>query len=84
MGILSRVAEGCATEIAAAQGFIHEAADRIEIEARRALARTAEGDTLRTGLAVLRRWLRITPADTIALKRRVAERALELGRYPFA
>lgn len=56
----------------------------MEVEARRGLAHTAEGDTLRTQLALLRRFLRRTPADTIELKRRVADRALELSRYPFA
>ncbi|MGD0696012.1 MAG: hypothetical protein ABSB82_14280 [Terriglobia bacterium] len=58
--------------------------DHIEVEARRGLAHIAEGDTLRTQLALLRRFLRRTPADTIELKRRVAARALELSRYPFA
>jgi len=33
---------------------------------------------------VLRRFLRRTPPDTIELRRRVADRALELNRYPFA
>jgi len=56
----------------------------METEARRALARIAEGDTLRAHLALLKRFLRRTPADTIELKRRVASRALELNRYPFA
>ncbi len=56
----------------------------MEVEARRALARIAEGDTLRTQLAVLRRFLRRTPPDTIALRRLLADRALELNRYPFA
>jgi hypothetical protein len=64
--------------------FLYDACDRIEVEARRALARVAEGDTLRTQLAVLRRFLRRTPPDTIALRRRVADRALELLRCPFA
>jgi hypothetical protein len=35
-------------------------------------------------LALLRRFLRHTPADTIELRRRIANRALELKRYPFA
>jgi hypothetical protein len=56
----------------------------MEFDARRALARIAEGDTLRTQLAMLRRFLRRTPPDTIELMRRVADRALELNRYPFA
>jgi alkylation response protein AidB-like acyl-CoA dehydrogenase len=69
--------------IAAARVCIHEAGDHVEIEARRALARIAEGDTLRTQLSVLRRFLRRTPPDSIGLKRQLADRALELSRYPF-
>lgn len=76
--------EACAAEADATRAYIYEAADRMELEARRALARIAEGDMLRTQLAVLRRFLRRTPPDTIDLKRRVATRALDLNRYPFA
>jgi alkylation response protein AidB-like acyl-CoA dehydrogenase len=77
-------AEACRAEIDATRIFAYEAADRIEAEAKRALARIAEGDTLRTQLAILRRLLRRTPPDVIGLKRQVADRAIELGRYPFA
>jgi hypothetical protein len=76
--------ETCAAEVAAMRVFLYDACDRMEIEARRALARIAQGDTLRTQLALLRRFLRRTPRDTIELRRRVADRALELNRYPFA
>jgi len=76
--------ETCAAEVAATRLFIYEAYDRMEIEARRALARIAVGDALHTRLAMLRRFLRRTPPDTIELRRQVAERALELLRYPFA
>ncbi|HLY61694.1 MAG TPA: acyl-CoA dehydrogenase family protein [Terriglobia bacterium] len=75
--------ESCATECDAARCHIYEAADRMESEARRGLARIAEGDTLRAQLGLLKRFLRRTPADTIELKRRVANRALELNHYPF-
>jgi hypothetical protein len=80
----TRGPEACATEVAAARVFIYDACDRMEAGARRALARIAGGDTLRAQLAVLRRYLRPTPPDTIGLRRQVADRALELGRYPFA
>jgi alkylation response protein AidB-like acyl-CoA dehydrogenase len=70
--------------IAAARVCIHEAADHVEMEARRALGRIAEGDTLRTQLSVLRRFLRRTPPDAIGLRRQLADRALETGRYPFS
>jgi len=76
--------ETCAAAIAATRVFAYDACDRMEVGARRALARIAEGDTLRAQLAVLRRFLRRTPPDTIALRRQVADRALELNRYPFA
>jgi alkylation response protein AidB-like acyl-CoA dehydrogenase len=76
--------DACRSEIDATRGFAYEAADRIEVEAKRALARISEGDTLRTQLAILRRFLRRTPPDLIGLKRQMADRAIELGRYPFA
>lgn len=68
----------------AARCFIHEAAGRIETHASRALAHIAEGDLLRSQLTLLRRFLKRAPADTIEIKRRLANRALEMGRYPFA
>lgn len=74
----------CATEMDATRFFIYTAVERMEGEARRALSRIAEGDTLRAQLAVLRRFLRRTPPDTIELARRVANRAIELNHYPFA
>jgi alkylation response protein AidB-like acyl-CoA dehydrogenase len=69
-------------EVAATRAFIYETVDTMETEARRALGRVAEGDTLRAQLAVLRRFLRRNPPDTIGLRRRVADRAIDLGRYP--
>jgi hypothetical protein len=75
--------ETCAPDLAAARAYIGEAADRAESEARRALARISEGDVLRTHLSVLRRFLRRAPPDSIGLKRQLADRALELNRYPF-
>ena len=77
-------ADACRTETDATRIFAYEAADRIELEAKRALSRIAEGDELRTQLAVLRRFLRRKSPDVIGLKRQVADRAVELGRYPVA
>ncbi len=64
--------------------YAYEAADRAEIEARRALARIAEGDLLRAYLGALRRFLRRPSPDRIGFLRRLADRALELNLYPFA
>jgi len=67
----------------AARAFISDAADRVEREARTALAATLEGDNLRTQIAVLRRFAKRDAVDTIALRRRVAAAVLAADRYPF-
>jgi len=53
-----------------------------EQAARRVLAACGEGDMLRTQLAILRRLVRYTPANTVALSRTVARSCLQLERYP--
>ena len=53
-----------------------------EQAARRVLAACAEGDLLRTQLAILRRLAKYTPTDTVALSRAVARQAILLERYP--
>jgi len=53
-----------------------------EQAARRVLAACAEGDLLRTQLAILRRLGRFTPADAVALSRTVAWHCIQLERYP--
>src|SRR5579862_8045 len=67
----------------AARVFLHDAADRVEIGARKALAAVLEGDMLRTQLAVLRRFLKREPADTVAMRKRVCAAVQAQDRYPF-
>jgi alkylation response protein AidB-like acyl-CoA dehydrogenase len=54
---------------------------RIEMFARPVLAACSEGDALRANLAVLRRFAKYEPVDSIAIRRRIAERLLTAGRY---
>src|SRR5271156_2817390 len=54
----------------------------IEAAARQVLAAVAEGDMLRTQLAIFRRLVKHEPADTIALSRTIAQAAIDKGRYP--
>jgi alkylation response protein AidB-like acyl-CoA dehydrogenase len=67
--------------VAAARVFVHDAALRVEAAARSALAAMAEGDTLRTLLAALRRLLKVTPVNTVALRRTLADAAVAEGKY---
>jgi len=43
----------------------------------------AEGDVLRTQLAALRRILKVTPIDTVAPRRRIADATTAKGGYIF-
>jgi hypothetical protein len=67
----------------AARVFLYDAADRVEAGARRALAAVLDGDMLRTQLAVLRRFLKREPADTIAMRQRISAAVQTGDRYPF-
>jgi alkylation response protein AidB-like acyl-CoA dehydrogenase len=69
--------------LAAAQVFITDAAGRVELAARTALAAMTEGDTLRTMLVALRRILKVNPVNTVALRRRVSDGVLDRMAYPF-
>jgi alkylation response protein AidB-like acyl-CoA dehydrogenase len=61
--------------------LLPDAMARIEMFARPVLAACAEGDALRANLAILRRFAKFEPVDSIALRRRIAERLLTAGRY---
>jgi alkylation response protein AidB-like acyl-CoA dehydrogenase len=80
---LAKRGESAAVMGDAARAFTYDAMDRIEKEARTALAATADGDTLVTQLAVLRRFAKHSPIDTIAIRRKVADAVLAQDRYPF-
>jgi alkylation response protein AidB-like acyl-CoA dehydrogenase len=71
------------TMIDAARVFINDAAERVEHEAKRAIAAVHEGDMLTTQMAVLKRFGKRAPVDTIALRRRVAAAVQAQDRYSF-
>jgi alkylation response protein AidB-like acyl-CoA dehydrogenase len=66
----------------AAQIFVNDAAGRVEQAAKTALAGMAEGDALRTLLAALRRLLKVAPVNTIAMRRTLADAAVDRRAYP--
>ncbi|HET9262645.1 MAG TPA: acyl-CoA dehydrogenase family protein [Vicinamibacterales bacterium] len=80
---LRAAAAGGDLHAAAAQIVVNDAAGRVEIAARSALAGMTEGDTLRTLLAALRRTVKPNPLNTVALRRRVAGAVAERKGYPF-
>ena len=70
------------TMIDAARVFINDASERAEHEAKRAIAAIHEGDMLTTQMAVLKRFAKRAPVDTISLRRRVAAAVQSQDRYP--
>ena len=65
-----------------ALNFLNAVVGRMESHARQALAATSQGDELRAQLGIVRRLLRWTPLNGVALQRRIAKRLCEVGSYP--
>ncbi len=63
--------------------FAEEALATVECSARRVLAAANDGDALTTRMAVLRRFAKSTPIDTVALNRQIAQICIDAGKYRF-
>lgn len=61
--------------------FLRESMEQIEQAGRAVLAASAEGDTLRTNMAVLKRFTKFEPVNAIGLRRKIAARLLAAERY---
>ena len=68
---------------AMAKVFVNDSFDRVGNFAREALVAIAEGETLSTQLTALNNCTRFTPANTIALRREIADYTIKRGRYPW-
>src|SRR5205809_4404521 len=63
--------------------FCNDAVERIEMQAKNTLAAMAEGDELRTLLAALRRFTKMTPINTVAARQRIANAMIEANKYTY-
>ena len=66
----------------ATRHYAAHAMNVIQAAAGRVIAAVAEGDMLRTQLAILRRLLKHEPTNTVESGRALAKMAIEAGRYP--
>jgi alkylation response protein AidB-like acyl-CoA dehydrogenase len=57
------------------------ALEKIESAARTVIAAAAEGDMLRSQMAILRRLSKYEPFNTIALREKIAQKIIEAGKY---
>ncbi len=63
------------------QVYIAGAMSRLEAAAKKVIAAVAEGDMLRTQMAIVRRLVKHEPVNVIALQEQIAARVLETGKY---
>jgi alkylation response protein AidB-like acyl-CoA dehydrogenase len=66
------------------RALVSDAAGRIEQAAKSVIAVIAEGDMLRTQLAALKRVLKVTPVNTVAVRRALADALVSRGSYIFS
>ncbi len=73
-----------ALAIAMTRVYLTQGMEKIEAAAKRVIAAVAEGDMLRTQLAILRRLAKYEPFNTIELRQQIARRVIEVGKYSLA
>jgi butyryl-CoA dehydrogenase len=73
-----------ALPVAMTQVYLASAMEKIEAAAKKVLAAVAEGDVLRTQMAILRRLAKYELFNTIELRQKIAQRVLEAGKYTMA
>src|SRR5450631_3989610 len=73
-----------ALPIAMTRVYLTQALDKVESAAKKVIADVAEGDMLRTQLAIVRRLSKHEPFNTIALRQQIAQKTIEAGKYTLA
>ncbi|MFZ0285262.1 MAG: acyl-CoA dehydrogenase family protein [Terriglobales bacterium] len=73
-----------ALPIAMTRVYLTQAMEKIEAAARKVIAAVADGDMLRTQLAILRRLAKHEPFNTIELRQQIAQKMIERGKYSLA
>jgi butyryl-CoA dehydrogenase len=73
-----------ALAVAMTRVYLSQAMEKIEAAARRVIAAVADGDMLRTQVAILRRLAKCEPFNTIALRQQIAAKTIEAGKYRLA
>jgi len=75
--------EAAARYIDITRVFCNDAIERIEARAKNTLAAMSEGDELRTLLAALRRFTKLTPLNTVIARQRIADVVIEANKYVY-
>ena len=76
--------ESSALPLAMTRVYLTQALEKVEAAAKKVIADVAEGDMLRTQLAIVRRLSKHEPFNTIALRQQIAQRTIEAGKFTLA
>jgi butyryl-CoA dehydrogenase len=76
--------KNAAFALAMTRVYLTQAMEKIESAAKKIIAAVADGDMLRTQLAILRRLAKHEPFNTIELRQQIAQRVIEVGKYTLA
>jgi alkylation response protein AidB-like acyl-CoA dehydrogenase len=82
--VASKGESSAALPVAMSRVYLSQAMEKIEAAARKIIAAVADGDMLRTQLAVLRRLAKHEPFNTIELRQQIAQKMIERGKYTLA
>jgi butyryl-CoA dehydrogenase len=80
----SKGESGAALPVAMTRVYLSQAMEKVESAARKVIAAVADGDMLRTQLAILRRLAKYEPFNTVELRRQIAQKMIERGKYTLA
>jgi butyryl-CoA dehydrogenase len=75
---------GSSLAIAMSQVYLTQALEKVEAAARKIIAAAADGDMMRTQVAILRRLAKYEPFNTVAARQKIAQRLIEAGKYTVA
>src|SRR5271155_1171796 len=73
-----------ALPIAMTRVYLSQAIEKVESAARKVIAAVADGDMLRTQIAILRRLAKHEPFNTVELRQQIAQKMIERGKYKLA
>src|SRR5579863_8854198 len=82
--VASKGEAAAALPVAMTRVYLAQAMEKVEAAARKVIAAVADGDMMRTQLAILRRLAKHEPFNTIELRQQIAQKMIERGKYSLA
>jgi butyryl-CoA dehydrogenase len=79
--VVSKGESAAALPVAMTRVYLSQAMEKVESAARKVIAAVADGDMLRTQLAILRRLAKYEPFNTVELRQQIAQKMIERGKY---